>query len=74
MRQGAEVETGTADFNILETPEFKASAKVLKELVDHHIKEEERAIWAQVRDNFSTEARAQMNRDFLTAKKRVKLA
>jgi hemerythrin-like domain-containing protein len=53
------------------TPEFKANAKVLKELVDQHVKEEERNIWSQVRDNFSTEQRAQMNREFLAAKKQV---
>jgi hemerythrin superfamily protein len=53
------------------TPEFKANAKVLKELVDHHVKEEERNIWSQVRENFSPEQRAQMNRDFLAAKKQV---
>ena len=55
------------------TPEFKASAKVLKELVDHHVEEEERNIWAEVKENFSTEQRAQMNRDFLAAKKTVKV-
>jgi hypothetical protein len=55
------------------TPEFKASAKVLKELIDHHVKEEERNIWAQVRENFSSEQREQMNRDFLAAKKIVKV-
>jgi hemerythrin superfamily protein len=55
----------------LNTPEFKANAKVLKELVDHHGKEEERNIWSQVRENFSGEQRAQMNRDFLAAKKKV---
>ena len=55
------------------TPEFMASAKVLKELIDHHVKEEERNIWALVRENFSTEQRAQMNRDFLAAKKTVKV-
>lgn len=55
------------------TPEFKASAKVLKELIDHHVSEEERNIWAQVRDNFSAEQRQQMNRDFLAAKKSVKI-
>jgi hemerythrin superfamily protein len=56
------------------TPAFKAAAKVLKELVDHHIQEEERNIWARVRENFSDEQRQRMNRDFLAAKKKVKLA
>jgi hemerythrin superfamily protein len=56
------------------TPQFKAAAKVLKELVDHHIEEEERNIWTRVRENFSDEQRAGMNRDFLAAKKRVKVA
>ena len=56
------------------TPEFKAAAKVLKELVEHHVKEEERNIWARVRENFSDEQRAKMNRDFLAAKKRVKIS
>ena len=56
------------------TPEFKAAAKVLKELVDHHIKEEESNIWTRVKDNFSGEQRARMNRDFLLAKKKVKIS
>jgi predicted DNA-binding protein len=56
------------------TPEFKATAKVLKELVDHHIKEEESNIWGRVKENFSDEQRAQMNRDFLSAKKKVKVS
>jgi hemerythrin superfamily protein len=55
------------------TPEFKANAKVLKELVDHHVEEEERNIWAQVRENFSSEQRTRMNRDFLASKKKVKV-
>jgi hemerythrin superfamily protein len=55
------------------TPEFQAAAKVLKELIAHHIKEEESAIWARVKDNFSAEQRARMNRDFLIAKKKVKI-
>lgn len=54
------------------TPEFKASAKVLKELIDHHVKEEERNIWSLVKENFSAEQREQMNREFLVAKKLVK--
>ncbi|HWA69028.1 MAG TPA: hemerythrin domain-containing protein [Rhizomicrobium sp.] len=53
------------------TPEFKASAKVLKELLDHHIKEEETNIWSDVKKNFSTQQRARMNREYLAAKKQV---
>ncbi len=55
------------------TPEFKAAAKVLKELVDHHVQEEERNIWSLVRQNFSTEDREHMNRNFLAAKKKVRI-
>jgi hemerythrin superfamily protein len=55
------------------TPEFKASAKVLKELIDHHVKEEERDIWSLVKENFSAEQRAQMNTEFLAAKKLVQV-
>lgn len=61
-----QLETLTAN-----SPEFKADAKVLKELVNHHIREEESAIWSDVKKNFSDEQRARMNRDFLAAKKRV---
>ena len=56
------------------TPEFKANAKVLKELVEHHVKEEERNVWSEVKENFSGEQRAQMNREFLAAKKTVKVS
>jgi hypothetical protein len=55
------------------SPEFSAGAKVLKELVEHHVEEEEKAIWSDVQDNFSDEQRVEMNRKFLAAKKRVKL-
>jgi hypothetical protein len=55
------------------TPEFKAAAKVLKELIGHHVEEEERNIWAQVKQNFSDEQREEMNREFLAAKKKVKV-
>ena len=75
------IEHGLADVTLKKldkltanTPEFKAAAKVLKELIDHHVEEEERNIWAQVKENFSDEQREQMNRDFLAAKKKVKVA
>jgi len=55
------------------TPEFKAAAKVMKELIDHHVEEEEKNIWAQVKQNFSDDQRLQMNRDFLATKKKVKV-
>jgi hemerythrin superfamily protein len=55
------------------TPEFKASAKVLKELIDHHVKEEERNIWALVKENFSDAQRLKMNRDFLALKKTIRV-
>jgi len=56
------------------SPEFTACAKVLKELVNHHIKEEEDAVWDDVRENFSDDDRIAMNREFEAAKKKVKVA
>ncbi|HVZ27887.1 MAG TPA: hemerythrin domain-containing protein [Rhizomicrobium sp.] len=55
------------------SPEFTATAKVLKELVDHHIQEEEKNIWSDVREHFDGDARIAMNRRFLAAKKRIKV-
>ncbi len=55
------------------SPEFTAGAKVLKELVEHHIEEEERNVWRDVRKNFDGDARIEMNRAFETAKKKVKV-
>jgi hemerythrin-like domain-containing protein len=55
------------------SPEFSAGAKVLKELVEHHVEEEESNIWSDVKDNFSEEDRLAMNKKFLAAKKRVKV-
>jgi hypothetical protein len=54
--------------------EHKAAAKVLKELVEHHVKEEERNIWRDLREHFSDEERMRMNVDFGAAKRQVKLS
>lgn len=53
--------------------EFSAGAKVLKELVEHHVEEEEKNVWSDVEDNFSDDDRIAMNKKFLAAKKRVKV-
>ena len=55
------------------SPEFTAAAKVLKELVDHHIEEEESALWDHVKENFSEDERLKMNRAFEAAKKKVRI-
>lgn len=55
------------------SPEFTATAKVLKELLDHHIQEEERNIWSDVKESFDSEARVAMNRRYLAAKKKIKI-
>ena len=55
------------------SPEFSAAAKVLKELVEHHVEEEEKNIWADVRGSFSPEQRIEMNRKFDEAKRRVRV-
>ena len=55
------------------SPEHKAAGKVLKELVEHHISEEERNVWSDVRDNFSDDDRVRMNIAFEAAKNRVKI-
>ena len=55
------------------SPEFTAAAKVLKQLVEHHVEEEERNVWKDVRDNFSEDERAGMNREFERAKKSVRI-
>jgi hemerythrin superfamily protein len=56
------------------SPAHKAAAKVLKELVEHHIKEEENNVWDDVEKNFSEDDRIAMNRKFLVAKTKVKLS
>jgi hemerythrin superfamily protein len=55
------------------SPEHKAAGKVLKELVEHHIDEEERNVWKDVKEHFSDDDRKGMNGRFLAAKLRVKV-
>jgi hemerythrin superfamily protein len=55
------------------SPEHHAAGKVLKDLVEHHIEEEESAVWNDVKENFSPEERQQMNRAFETAKAKVRI-
>lgn len=54
------------------SPEFLAAAKVLKEMIEHHVQEEERDIWADMREHFDADQRAAMNKRFEQAKKRVR--
>lgn len=55
------------------SPEFSAAAKVLKELVLHHVREEENNIWPDVREHFSDEERIGMAKRFRLAKQRVRI-
>jgi hemerythrin-like domain-containing protein len=55
------------------SPKHKAAAKVLKELVEHHIVEEENNVWGDAKHNFSDDRRKQMNVAYLAAKSRVKV-
>ena len=54
------------------SPEHKAAGKVLKELVEHHIKEEESNVWGDVKKHFSHDVRRKMNIEFEAAKRKVK--
>jgi hemerythrin superfamily protein len=55
------------------SPEHRAAGKVLKELVEHHIREEETNIWGDVKAHFTDEQRGAMNRRYLAAKNRVRV-
>ena len=47
---------------------WKAHARVLHEMLDHHIKEEERAIFAALGEHFTDEQREAMGADFVARK------
>lgn len=55
------------------SPEHKAAAKVLKELVEHHIREEENNVWDDVAEHFSDDDRRAMNVAFVRARSRVRV-
>jgi iron-sulfur cluster repair protein YtfE (RIC family) len=55
------------------SPEFGAAAKVLKELVEHHVREEESNVWSDAKENFSSDERKLMNQRYLAEKKKVRV-
>ena len=50
------------------TDAWKAHAKVLKEMLEHHIKEEERGIFEELGEHFSDDQRVAMGADFAAKK------
>ncbi len=56
------------------SPEFAAGSKVLKEMITHHVEEEENNVWKDVKQHFSSDVRVGMNRKFLALKKQIKTA
>jgi hemerythrin-like domain-containing protein len=57
----------------VKSAEFSAAAKVLKELIEHHVEEEERDVWSDAKGNFSAEQRCAMNKRYLQLKQKVKI-
>lgn len=55
------------------SPEFSGTAKVLKEMIEHHVKEEEKDIFSDVKDNFSKAERYEMNERFLAEKQKIQV-
>jgi hemerythrin-like domain-containing protein len=54
-------------------PKFGAAAKVLKELAEHHVKEEENAVWSDAKKHFSSDERKLMNHKYLRLKPTIKI-
>jgi hypothetical protein len=55
------------------SPEHRATAKVPRELVEHHVKEKESQVWGNAKKNFPAEQRQDMNRRYLAEKRKVRL-
>ncbi|MEP6933301.1 MAG: hemerythrin domain-containing protein [Nitrospirota bacterium] len=55
------------------SPRFGAAAKVLQEIVTHHVKEEESDLFSDARENFPAQQRQNMNRSYLTKKNAIKI-
>src|SRR5512144_1262765 len=53
------------------TDAWKAHAEVLKEMLDHHIKEEERDIFEELGEHFTDEEREAMGTDFVKRKDKL---
>lgn len=53
------------------TDGWKAHAQVLKEMLDHHIKEEERGIFEELGEHFTDEQRDAMGADFVARKEKL---
>ncbi len=56
------------------TEAWKAHAQVLQEMLDHHIKEEEHGIFAELGEHFSAEERDAMGADFIARKQKLLIA
>jgi hypothetical protein len=56
------------------SPEFAAGSKVLKEMIEHHVEEEESNVWKDVKQHFSSDDRMAMNRKFMALKKKVRVS
>jgi hypothetical protein len=54
--------------------EHKATAKVLKDRVEHHVEEEESTIWSDLKKILSREERMAMNAEFVAAKAKVRVS
>ena len=52
------------------TDAWKAHAQVLQEMLDHHIKEEERGIFEELGEHFTDEQRDAMGADFVARKEK----